>query len=48
VDKNPQTASQYAVQSIPTMIFFKHGKKGNRLVGAQPKNEIEKQLNAFM
>jgi thioredoxin 2 len=45
VDENPLTASQYAVQSIPTMILFKNGKKGNRLVGAQPKNEIEKQLN---
>ncbi len=48
VDENPLTASQYAVQSIPTMIFFKNGKKGNRLVGAQPKQEIEKQLNAFI
>ncbi len=48
VDENPQTASRYSVQSIPTMILFKNGKKENRLVGAQPKNEIEKQLNLLI
>ena len=48
VDENPLTASQYAVQSIPTMIFFKDGKKGSSLIGVQPVNEIERHLNSLI
>ena len=44
VDENPVTASQYNVQSIPTMLLFKSGKNINRLVGALPKGDIEKHL----
>jgi thioredoxin 2 len=44
VDENPVTASQYGVRSIPTLLFFKEGKLVERLVGAQPKEEIEKHL----
>ena len=39
VDENPGTSSQYNIQSIPTMLFFKNGK---RVMGAHPKNEIER------
>ena len=42
VDENPRTSSQYNIQSIPTMLFFKDGKQVNTLVGAHPKNEIER------
>ena len=44
VDENPLTASQYGIHSIPTMLFFKEGKLINRLTGALPKEEIEKNL----
>jgi thioredoxin 2 len=44
VDENPATATQYGIQSIPTMLLFKDGKLVNRLVGALPKEEIEKNL----
>jgi len=44
VDENPLTASQYGIQSIPTMLFFKEGKLVQRLTGALPKEEIEKNL----
>jgi thioredoxin 2 len=44
VDENPATASQYGIQSIPTMLFFKEGKLVQKLVGALPKEEIEKTL----
>jgi hypothetical protein len=30
------------------MLFFKGGEPGNRLVGAQPKGEIERQLNSIL
>jgi len=44
VDENPMTSSQYAIQSIPTMLLFKNGQQVNKLVGALPKNEIERHL----
>ena len=44
VDENPMTSSQYAIQSIPTMLVFKNGQQVNRLVGALPKNEIKRHL----
>jgi thioredoxin 2 len=44
VDENPVAASKYAVKSIPTMLLFKSGRLVNTLVGALPKNEIEKHM----
>ena len=40
VDENPGTASQFRIQSIPTMILFKNGREVDRLVGAAPKQGI--------
>ena len=48
VDENPLIASQYGIRSIPTMLLFKNGKLVNRLVGALPKEEIERHLLATM
>lgn len=48
VDENQQTAARYNVQSIPTMLFFKHGQVVNSLIGAQPKTEIERQVKALL
>ena len=45
VDENPQTASQFQIQSIPTMLIFKDGKLIDRLIGAQPKQAIVQRLN---
>jgi thioredoxin len=43
-DDNPVVASQYGIQSIPTLLFFKNGRQVNKLVGALPKSEIERHL----
>jgi thioredoxin 2 len=48
VDENPATASQYGIRSIPTMLLFREGKLVERLVGALPKDEIEKHLLAII
>lgn len=45
VDDNQQTAAQYGVMSIPTMILFKGGQPAAQIVGAQPKGKIEQQLD---
>lgn len=48
VDENPHTASQFQIQSIPTMLIFKDGKLVDRLVGAQPKPVILARLQAHL
>lgn len=48
VDENPGTASQYAVQSIPTMLLFKGGKLVNTLVGALPKQALEEHIRTLI
>jgi thioredoxin-like negative regulator of GroEL len=47
-DDNPAMASQYGIQSIPTLLLFKNGQQVNRLVGALPKGEIEKHLRRLL
>jgi thioredoxin 1 len=49
-DENPQTASQYDIHSVPTLILFKEGQKVDQIIGAVPKatlvDFIEKHLGA--
>ncbi len=44
VDENRELAFQYQVSSIPTMILFKGGEVADRVLGAMPKNAIQKFL----
>lgn len=44
VDENQQTAAQYKVQSIPTMLVFKGGALVDRFVGTQPKEILAARL----
>jgi thioredoxin 1 len=37
VDENPNTARDYQVMSIPTLILFQGGKPVKQIVGAKPK-----------
>lgn len=48
VDENPQTAARFGVRSIPTLLIFKNGREADRLVGALPKPEILRRLQAFI
>jgi thioredoxin-like negative regulator of GroEL len=48
VDENPLTSSQYGIQNIPTMLIFRNGNQVNKLVGALPKQEIERHLAAAL
>jgi len=45
VDQNPQTAAQFGVRSIPTMIAFKKGKAVERITGLLPLNPLRQKLN---
>lgn len=48
VDDCEETAAQYSIRSIPTLIFFKDGKAVDRLVGAVPKSEITAKIDALL
>jgi thioredoxin 1 len=44
VDENQQTAAQYEVLSIPTLLLFKDGAIVKKIVGALPKRRLEAEL----
>jgi thioredoxin 1 len=44
VDENQQTAAQYGVMSIPTLIVFKNGEAAKTIVGALPKKRLVQEL----
>jgi thioredoxin 1 len=43
-DENQQTAAQFQVLSIPTMILFKGGQPVKTVIGAYPKPPLEQEL----
>jgi len=45
IDDQRTLATDYMVQSIPTLIIFNDGQEVKRLVGLQPVATIEKNLN---
>ena len=44
VDENQQTAAQFEVLSIPTLILFRNGQVATKVVGAMPRKRLEAQL----
>jgi thioredoxin 1 len=48
VDQNQQTAAQFHVMSIPTMIIFKKGKPVANIVGFKPKEKLKQELDAAL
>ena len=46
VDANQQTAANYEVLSIPTMILFKNGQMAKKIIGAYPKKRLESELES--
>lgn len=48
VDENSQTAGQYGVMSIPSIIFFKNGKPLKTMVGAQSKENYKQEIDSLL
>lgn len=46
IDDNPAAAQNYGVSSIPTLMIFKDGDVVERFVGAQPKQRLQKAIDA--
>ena len=44
VDDNQQTAANFEVLSIPTLILFKDGQVAKKVIGAYPKKRLEAEL----
>jgi thioredoxin len=43
-DENQQTALQFNIMSIPTLILFRHGQAAKTVIGAYPKKRLEAEL----
>jgi thioredoxin 1 len=48
IDDHPDTPTKYGVRGIPTMILFKNGEIVETKVGAAPKAEIKRWLEAAL
>jgi thioredoxin 1 len=46
IDENPAIAGKLGIRSIPTLMLFKDGKLASQKVGAAPKGELVKWINA--
>ena len=47
VDEEPALAARFGVRSIPSLMFFQTGELKETLVGAVPKGQIVKRLEAL-
>ena len=45
VDDNAQTAGDYSVMSIPTIMIFANGKPVNSMIGAQSKDSYKRAID---
>jgi thioredoxin 1 len=48
VDSNPSLSVQYGIRSIPALMVFKNGKVVEKMVGVQPKAELERRIKAHI
>lgn len=46
VDNNPEVSVKFGIRSIPALLIFKNGEVVDQIVGAVPKAQIKKQLDA--
>jgi thioredoxin len=48
VDDNQETAANYDVLSIPTLILFRGGQPVKKVIGAYPKKKLEAELEPVL
>ncbi len=48
VDSNMQASAQHNIRSIPALLIFNGGKVVDSIIGAVPKGEIKKRLDAVL
>ncbi len=48
VDECDEVPGKYGIRNIPTLLYFKNGELVDKLVGAAPKAEIAKKIDALL
>jgi thioredoxin 1 len=48
VDANPKMAQQFAIKSIPAVLFFKNGELIEKVVGVKPKEFYVEQIENLL
>ena len=48
IDENPNLATEYSVDVVPTMYVFKNGKAVKKIEGYMQKNEILRVMNEYI
>jgi len=46
--ENPETAQEYEIRGVPTLIIFKNGKGIKRAIGLRPKEAIVDAFNSML
>ena len=48
VDNAPDIAAKYGIRSIPALLFFKDGQPVDQIVGAMPKPQMKRKIDAVL
>lgn len=46
VDENPEISAQYNIRSIPALLIFKNGEIASQKIGAAPKGDLSRWIQA--
>lgn len=47
-DENPLTPGKLGIRGIPTLILYRNGVEVDRIVGVQPKAQLQRRLDALL
>ena len=48
VDETPNIAARCGILNIPTLIFFKGGEEVDRVIGLQPKSQLDAKIQKIL
>ena len=48
VDENPETSARYGITSIPSVLLFEGGVQRVSVVGARPKEHLEREFAEYL
>jgi len=48
IDQSQEAAGTYGILSVPTVLFFKGGKKVDQVVGLNPKNVYKSKIDGLL